>query len=199
MVLAVLALAVLLRRRTSYQSHLQQLGVNRKPKRQLVVGSWTREEVAQHSKEDDLWLIIQVRAACCKQGLQQQHQQRQQWLGALGRWCCTWNRPEGNTTGATATSPTSTDSIVCRALCYVMTAGVKAAIDVDQGWVSHSSMCSFFTRHACPTHSRAQHDALFTGCACRSPHSSLPPPPPDRPACCAVRRIKTTAAGRCMI
>jgi hypothetical protein len=69
-VLAVLALAVLLRRRSSYQSHLQQLGVNRKPKRQLVVGTWTRDEVAQHSKEDDLWLIIQVRAVCCQQGIQ---------------------------------------------------------------------------------------------------------------------------------
>ena len=60
--LALLALAVLLRRRSSYQSHLQQLGATKaKPKRQLVVGTWSREEVAQHSKEDDLWLIIRVR------------------------------------------------------------------------------------------------------------------------------------------
>lgn len=59
--LAVLALVVLLRRRSSYQSHLQQLGaVQRRPKRQLVVGTWTRAEVAEHAKEDDLWLIIQV-------------------------------------------------------------------------------------------------------------------------------------------
>jgi cytochrome b involved in lipid metabolism len=29
-----------------------------KPKRQLVVGTWSRAEVAQHAAADDLWLII---------------------------------------------------------------------------------------------------------------------------------------------
>lgn len=34
-----------------------------KPKRQLVVGTWSREEVAKHATADDLWLIIKDQAS----------------------------------------------------------------------------------------------------------------------------------------
>lgn len=57
--LAVGALLLLLRRRSSYQAHLAQLNkAPPRPRRQLVVGRWTRAEVAQHRSADDLWLII---------------------------------------------------------------------------------------------------------------------------------------------
>jgi hypothetical protein len=59
--LAVAALALLLRRRSRYASHVAQLaGGSRpaKPKRQLVVGTWSRAEVAAHNTPDDLWLIL---------------------------------------------------------------------------------------------------------------------------------------------
>eukprot|EP00879_Flechtneria_rotunda_P018090 GHRR01018965.1.p2 GENE.GHRR01018965.1~~GHRR01018965.1.p2 ORF type:complete len:129 (+),score=32.42 GHRR01018965.1:273-659(+) len=55
--LAALALAFILSRRKSYKQHVQQLQPQ-KPKRQLVIGTWTREEVSKHKSADDLWLII---------------------------------------------------------------------------------------------------------------------------------------------
>ncbi|WIA37896.1 hypothetical protein OEZ86_001273 [Tetradesmus obliquus] len=61
-VVAVAALAIILSRRSSYKSHVQQLAPA-KPKRQLVVGTWSREEVAKHATADDLWLIIKDQAS----------------------------------------------------------------------------------------------------------------------------------------
>lgn len=54
---AVLALALILSRRSVYKSHVQQL--QSKPRRKLVIGTWSREEVAKHKTADDLWVIIQ--------------------------------------------------------------------------------------------------------------------------------------------
>lgn len=57
---AVLCLALLLQRRATYRAHVAALhaAAAKRPKRQLVIGTWTREEVARHASADDLWLII---------------------------------------------------------------------------------------------------------------------------------------------
>lgn len=57
-VVAVAALLKILRTRSCYKSHVQQLQPPKKSKRQLVIGTWTRSEVAKHNSAEDLWLII---------------------------------------------------------------------------------------------------------------------------------------------
>lgn len=58
-VAVLLALAVIMRRRAAYSAHVAALQrPPPKPRRQLVVGTWTRAEVAAHASADDLWLII---------------------------------------------------------------------------------------------------------------------------------------------
>jgi len=53
----LIVLVVIKKKRSAFQSHVQTFAY--KPKRTLVIGKWSREEVAQHSKAEDLWLIIQ--------------------------------------------------------------------------------------------------------------------------------------------
>lgn len=57
LVAVIVVLVAFSSKRSTYKMHVQQL--NSKPKRELVIGKWTREEVAQHKSADDLWLIIQ--------------------------------------------------------------------------------------------------------------------------------------------
>ena len=57
----VLVLLLILNKQRTYKGHVQQLQ-QPKEKRKLVVGQWTREEVAKHRAADDLWLIIRDKA-----------------------------------------------------------------------------------------------------------------------------------------
>lgn len=57
-VVAVAVLLLILSRRSTYKRHVQQLQPPKRAKRQLVIGTWTRAEVAQHNSAEDLWLII---------------------------------------------------------------------------------------------------------------------------------------------
>jgi hypothetical protein len=62
-VVVVAALLVLLafrQKQAAFKGHVQTVSSAAKPKRQLVIGTWSREEVAKHASADDLWLIIQV-------------------------------------------------------------------------------------------------------------------------------------------
>ena len=62
--IAVLAVLVVIKRqRAAVKAHVQQLAASSKSKRPLVVGKWTRTEVVQHARADDLWLIIQDRSS----------------------------------------------------------------------------------------------------------------------------------------
>ncbi|KIZ02662.1 hypothetical protein MNEG_5298 [Monoraphidium neglectum] len=61
-VVVVAALLVLLafrQKQAAFKGHVQTVSSAAKPKRQLVIGTWSREEVAKHASADDLWLIIQ--------------------------------------------------------------------------------------------------------------------------------------------
>jgi hypothetical protein len=56
---AVLAvLVVIKRKRAVFGSHVATHVGAAKPKRALVIGRWTRAEVAAHASATDLWLII---------------------------------------------------------------------------------------------------------------------------------------------
>ncbi|KAI8476276.1 MAG: cytochrome b5-like heme/steroid binding domain-containing protein [Monoraphidium minutum] len=61
----VIVVVAVRRKQATFSSHVRQLqagGGGAAPpqrRRTLVVGRWTREEVAMHSAADDLWLIIQ--------------------------------------------------------------------------------------------------------------------------------------------
>lgn len=61
----LVVLVVLKRQRAAVHAHVRQLtAANAAAKRQsLVIGRWTRAEVAAHAAADDLWLIIQDRAS----------------------------------------------------------------------------------------------------------------------------------------
>ncbi len=59
-VAALLVLRVLRGHQAKYGGHVQKLQPQaKKPKRQLVVGAWTREEVAKHTSMEDCWIVIQ--------------------------------------------------------------------------------------------------------------------------------------------
>jgi cytochrome b involved in lipid metabolism len=58
----VLVVLLILKKQSTYKGHVQQLQ-HQKEKRKLVVGRWTREEVAKHRAADDLWLIIRDKAS----------------------------------------------------------------------------------------------------------------------------------------
>jgi hypothetical protein len=55
----LLALLALRRSQAKVRGHVGAAAPPPKPKRALVIGKWTREEVAKHAAADDLWLIIQ--------------------------------------------------------------------------------------------------------------------------------------------
>jgi cytochrome b involved in lipid metabolism len=57
----LLVLLALRRNQARVRSHVAAVSAAAKPKRTLVIGKWTREEVAKHAAADDLWLIIQDR------------------------------------------------------------------------------------------------------------------------------------------
>jgi hypothetical protein len=56
---ALAVLLVLRSKRAAFKAHVDTLGrAPPRKRRELVVGTWSRAEVARHAAADDLWLII---------------------------------------------------------------------------------------------------------------------------------------------
>lgn len=54
----LMVLVAIKRKRVAYKDHVATHMAAAKAKRPLVIGKWTRAEVAAHDQRDDLWLII---------------------------------------------------------------------------------------------------------------------------------------------
>lgn len=62
--LAALAVLVAIKRkRAAFRAHVESLTAAARRRRPLVLGRWTRAEVAAHAKADDVWLIIRDKAS----------------------------------------------------------------------------------------------------------------------------------------